>query len=103
MKVKATVNLNDLGYTLNKDIQVAICDMIFDIENFHDCVKPDITLGFGVHVCDEPKTTFIMRGDPASVKCGVGAILDAVECSIYPFDKFDGELEINITTKKEDS
>lgn len=101
MKVKATMNLNELGYTFNKDVQIAICDIVFDIENFQDCAKPDLTVGFGVHVCDEPETTFIMRGDSASVKRGVGAILDAVECSIYPFDKFNGELEINITTKED--
>lgn len=101
MKVKATVyNLNDLGYTINKDIQIAICDMIFDAI---DCDKPDIGISFAGNVCVEPEATVIMRGDPSSIKRGVGAIIDAVECSIYPFDKFNGKLHINITVTKEES
>ena len=101
MKVKATVrNLNDLGYTLNKDIQIAICDTIFDAI---DCAKPDIGIGFAWNVCVEPEATAIMRGDSATVLCGVGAIIGAVERSIYPFDKFNGKLGINITVTKEES
>lgn len=101
MIAKAIVcDLNDLGYTLNKDIMIAICDTIFDAI---DDAKPDITVGFAGNVSVEPEATAIIRGNSASVRRGVGAIIDAVECSIYPFDKFNGELQINITVTKEDS
>ena len=94
MKLKAVVyNIDKLDYIFNADLQVAICDLIFDAI---DSPKPDITVGFGPSA-----STFIIRGDAASVKRGAGAIIDAVDASVYPFDRFKGELKIRITSKEE--
>ena len=100
MKAKAYFyEIGDLEVT-NKDVQVAICDLIFDAI---DCAKPDVTVGFGPAFADDTDVAFILQGDPSSVKRGVDAVIGAIEGTIYPFDKCSGNLRIGMKFTKEET